>query len=139
MFLRQSLPLPQETLEKLAVELVLVLDEAQRVVDYDTEITKIENAIQKSKQNGKSIFESKDQRLNGHLLKFVLWEILNIEGPNDNLKEKIALAFERLHSADDFIKLYGVEDSGRIQVEKCMKDAEDGERIIKELYSRTSI
>uniref|UniRef100_A0A914KFU8 Uncharacterized protein n=1 Tax=Meloidogyne incognita TaxID=6306 RepID=A0A914KFU8_MELIC len=125
MLSRQSLPLPQETLEKLAVELVLVLDEAQRVVDYDTEITKIENAIQKSKQNGKSIFESKDQRLNGHLLKFVLWEILNIEGPNDNLKEKIALAFERLHSADEFIKFYGVKDSGRIQVEKCVKDAEN--------------
>nr|CAD2158215.1 unnamed protein product [Meloidogyne enterolobii] len=125
MLSRQSLPLPQETLEKLAVELVLVLDEAQRVVDYDTEITKIENAIQKSKQNGKSIFESKDQRLNRHLLKFVLWGILNIEGPNENLEEKIALAFERLHTADEFIKLYGVKDSGRIQVEKCVKDAED--------------
>uniref|UniRef100_A0A915M672 Uncharacterized protein n=1 Tax=Meloidogyne javanica TaxID=6303 RepID=A0A915M672_MELJA len=125
MLSRQSLPLPQETLEKLAVELVLVLDEAQRVVDYDTEITKIENAIQEIKQSGKNIFEAKDQRLNRNLLKFVLWGILNIEGPNDNLKEKIALAFERLHSADDFIKLYGVEDSGRIQVEKCMKDAED--------------
>uniref|UniRef100_A0A915P9H2 Uncharacterized protein n=1 Tax=Meloidogyne floridensis TaxID=298350 RepID=A0A915P9H2_9BILA len=125
MLSRQSLPLSQEILEKLAVELVLVLDEAQRVVDYDTEITKIENAIQESKQNGKSIFESKDQRLNGHLLKSVLWGILNIQGPNDNLKEKIALAFERLHSADEFIKLYGVKDSGRIQVEKCVRDAEN--------------
>ncbi|CAK5127875.1 unnamed protein product [Meloidogyne enterolobii] len=139
MFLRQSLPLPQETLEKLAVELVLVLDEAQRVSDYDTEITKIENAIEEIKQGGKTIFEAKNQRLNRNLLKFVLWGILNIEGPNDNLKKKIALAFERLHSADEFIKLYGVEDSGRIQVEKCVKDAEDGERIIRELYSRTSI
>nr|CAD2160565.1 unnamed protein product [Meloidogyne enterolobii] len=122
MLSRQSLPLPQETLEKLAVELVLVLDEAQRVSDYETEISKIENAIQEIKQSGK---HSKNQRLNRHLLKFVLWGILNIEGPNENLEEKIALAFERLHTADEFIKLYGVKDSGRIQVEKCVKDAED--------------
>uniref|UniRef100_A0A915MJP1 Uncharacterized protein n=1 Tax=Meloidogyne javanica TaxID=6303 RepID=A0A915MJP1_MELJA len=74
MLSRQSLPLPQETLEKLAVELVLVLDETQRVSDYDTEITKIENAIQEIKRSGKSIFESKDQLLNRAIVLVTLFD-----------------------------------------------------------------
>ncbi|KAL7070083.1 hypothetical protein ACQ4LE_011014 [Meloidogyne hapla] len=122
---RLSKPLPSETLEKFAVELVLVLDEAQRVFDYDTEIAKIENAIEDIKESGKNILEIKDQRLNRHLLKFTLWGVLNVEGPVDNLEKKKAQAFERLHSADEFLKFYGEDDSDRIQVEKSVKDAEN--------------
>ena len=111
---------------KLATELILVLDETKRVLNYDTEIAKIENACEEIKESGKNILESKDQRLNRYLLKFNLWGILNIEGPNDNLNEKIARAFERLHSADEFIALFGENDLERIQVEKWVNDAENG-------------
>uniref|UniRef100_A0A915PDJ4 Uncharacterized protein n=1 Tax=Meloidogyne floridensis TaxID=298350 RepID=A0A915PDJ4_9BILA len=113
-------PLPPEILEKLAVELVLVLDEAQRVSDYNTELTKIENGILEIKKSGKSIFEAKDQL---QLFKSVLWGILNIEGPNDNLEEKIALAFKRLHSADELILNYMIENHEKEKVDKYLNDA----------------
>nr|CAD2158209.1 unnamed protein product [Meloidogyne enterolobii] len=113
-------PLPPEILEKLAVELVLVLDEAQKVSDYDTELTKIENGILEIKKSGKSIFEAKDQL---QLFKSVLWGILNIEGPNDNLEEKIALAFKRLHSADELILNYMIENHEKEKVDKYLNDA----------------
>ena len=114
-------------MEKLAVELVLVLDEAQRVSDYNTELTKIENGILEIKKSGKSIFEAKDQL---QLFKSVLWGILNIEGPNDNLEEKIALAFKRLHSADELILNYMIENHEKEKVDKYLNDAKSGESLI---------
>ncbi|KAF7633415.1 hypothetical protein Mgra_00007208 [Meloidogyne graminicola] len=145
----ENLPesLQTKKVAKQAVNMVLVLDEVERVLEYETAIYEIEKALEeeitnKSLENeiideGNNIAEEENNEeeeveeekinldawrngkgsLNQFWLKLILFGILNISGPKDEIDERLIQSFERLNKANIFIFLLNENNEYRMELE----------------------